>query len=297
MLNELIRNEKGQALIITLGFVVIGGLVIVPTLAHMYTGLEANRVHEEKMTEYHSVDAGVEDAIHKIISGYAPLQTLDMGSSYNYNLAEPVNGITSISTNVTKRSLLEDILDPSEYKLDRPHEGWIDFDAPLEIAQTEDYVEYSCNLTLHNTGSGPRTIQTLGVFFSPFPGDGNLIVGPSDIVYSGNMTDDYLEADSPETNLTPGGFTFLWRWEHNQGPVFKLGDIGSLIFTFKIYDPGWEHYTFFAFATTKEQDISIITSHPVPHKWLIEATAEGTKIRSLVVEDIVGLDILTWEVK
>ena len=296
ILNELMRNEKGQVLVITLGFVLIGGLVIVPTLGHMYTGLKATQVHEEKMNEYYSADAAVEDAMHKIISGYAPLQALDMNSSYSYDLADPINGITPINT-VIKRFLLEDILDPSEYKLDRPHEGWLSFDTPLEISQTEDYVEYSCNLTLENTGSGTRTIQTLGVFFAPFPGDGNLIVGPSDIVYSGNITDDELEVDSPETNQTPGGFTFIWRWQQNKGPVFQFGDIGSLIFTFKIYDPGWESSVFFAFATTKEQDISLITSHPVPHKWLIEATAAGTKIRSFVVEDIVGLDILTWEVR
>lgn len=297
ILNELMRKEKGQALLITLGFLLIGGLVIVPTLGHMYTGLKATQVQEKRMNEYYAADAAVEDAIYKIISSYAPLQALDMGNSYVYNLADPINGIASISTNVTKRSLLEDILDPSEYKLDRPHEGWISFDAPLEVAQTEDYVEYSCNLTLQNTGSGKRTIQTLGVFFAPFPGDENLIVGPSDIVYTGNITDSMLEVDSPETNLTPGGFTFLWRWQSNQGPTFELGDTGSLIFTFKIYDPGWEHSTFFAFATTKEQDISLITSNIVPHKWLIEATAAGTKIRSFVVEDIVGLDILTWEVR
>lgn len=297
ILNELMRNERGQALLITLGFLLIGGLVIVPTLGHMYTGLKATQLQEERMNEYYAADAAVEDAIHKIISSHAPLQALDINSSYVYNLADPVNGITPISTNVTKRSLLDDIIDPSEYKLDQPHAGWLNFDAPLETAQTEDYVEYSCNLTLGNPAPGSRMIKSLGAFFSPFPGDENLIVGPSDIVYTGNMTDSGLEASSPETNVTPGGFTFLWRWQLNQGPAFDIGDTGSLIFTFRIYDPEWEHSTFFSFATTKEQDISLITSHPVPHKWLIEATAAGTKIKSNVIEDIVGLDVLTWEVR
>jgi len=273
ILNELMRNEKGHALLITLGFVLLGGLVIVPTLGHMYTGLKASQVHHERMNEYYAADAAVEYAIHKIIISDAPLQALDIGSSYVYNLADPINGITPISTKVTKRSLLEDIMDPSEYKLGQPHEGWLDFDAPMEIAQTEDYVEYSCDLTLENTGSGKRMIQTLGVFFSPFPGDENLIVGPSDIVYTDNMTEGELEAGSPETNLTPGGFVFLWRWENNNGPNFEVGDTGALSFTFRIYDPEWEHSTFFAFATTKEQDISFLTSYPVPHKWLIEAAA------------------------
>jgi hypothetical protein len=263
----------------------------------MYTGLKASQVQGEKLNEYYAADAAVEDAIYKIISSHAPLQALDVNSSYGYNLADPINGITPISTNVIKRSLLDDIIDPSEYKLDQPHEGWLDFDAPLETAQTEDYVEYSCNLTIGKTTPGTRMIKTLGVFFSPFPGDENLIVGPSDIVYSGNMTDSALETGSPETNVTPGGFTFIWRWQLNQGPAFDIGNTGSLSFTFRIYDPEWEHSTFFSFATTKEQDISFLTSHPVPYKWLIEATAAGTRIKSNVIEDIVGLDVLTWEVR
>ena len=291
------RNEKGQVLLITLGFLLIGGLVIVPALDHMYTGLKATQVQEKRMNEYYAADAAVEDAIHKIISSYAPLQALDMNDSHVYNLAGPINGITSMSTNITKLSLLDDILDPSEYAVDKPHEGWLDFDAPLQTVQTEDYVEYSCNLTLENTGDDRRMIQILGVFFAPFPGGGNLIVGPSDITVSGNMTESGQEAGSPETKLTPNGFAFIWRWMHNQGPDFEAGDIGSLAYTFRIYDPEWQHSTFFAFATTKEQDISFLTSHPVPYKWLIEASAASTKIKSLLIEDIVGLDVLTWEIR
>jgi hypothetical protein len=297
ILNKFLRNERGQALIITLGFLVVGGLVIVTTLAHMYTGLRSTQIDKERMNEYYAADAAVEDALHKIISSYEPLQTLEVNSSYIYNLGDPVNGITPISTSVTKRSLLDDILDPSEYKTDRPHEGWISFGSPLETENTEDYVEYSCNITLENTGSGSRTIQILGVFFAPLPGDASLILGPSDIVYAGNMTDSMLEADSPELKLSPGGFAFLWRWEPSKGPTFKVGDTGSLSFTFQVYDPEWEHDTFFAFATTKEEDISFITSNPVPYKWLIEATAARTKINSCVVKYIEGLDILTWKVR
>jgi len=68
ILNELMRNEKGQALVITLGLLIIGGLTIAPTLAHMYTGLKATQLHQEKTDEYYSADAGVELALWNLKS-------------------------------------------------------------------------------------------------------------------------------------------------------------------------------------------------------------------------------------
>jgi len=69
MLNELIRNEKGQALVAVLGFLVIGGLTIAPLLAYMSTGLGAGQVYEEDMVEFYAADAGVELALWNLMSG------------------------------------------------------------------------------------------------------------------------------------------------------------------------------------------------------------------------------------
>jgi hypothetical protein len=68
ILNELIRNERGQALVITLGLLIIGGLTITPMLAHTYTGLKAGQIHKEKVDEYYSADAGVELALWNLKS-------------------------------------------------------------------------------------------------------------------------------------------------------------------------------------------------------------------------------------
>lgn len=296
ILKGLVGNQKGQALIIILGLLAIGGLTIAALLTYMTTGLKAVQIHEKKTNEFYAADAGVEDAIHKIISSSDALQALEVGGTYTYTLTDSVNGITPVSINVTKHSLLDGILDPSEYKLNRPHEDWFSFDIPTVEAQTEEYVEYSCNLTLNNTGGASRMIRALGVFFSPFPGDENLIVGPSDIVYTANITDENLEEGSPETIITTEGFSFLWRWPHNEGPNLGENDTGALSLKLRVYDPGWEYSVFFAFATTKQQDISFVTSNPSPYKWLIEATAAGTEVSSSVIEYIMGLVILSWEV-
>ena len=63
LIKKLIRNEKGQALVIVLGLLVIGGLTIFPLLAYMSTGLNAGQIHKEEMVVYYAADAGVELAI------------------------------------------------------------------------------------------------------------------------------------------------------------------------------------------------------------------------------------------
>jgi cytoskeletal protein CcmA (bactofilin family) len=62
-----IRDEKGQVLILALVLLVVGGLILTPLLGLMSTGLLAGKVYEKKMDEYYAADAGVEDAIWKIM--------------------------------------------------------------------------------------------------------------------------------------------------------------------------------------------------------------------------------------
>ena len=75
--NKLIRGEKGQALIITTILLLVGGLVITPLLGFMSTGLIAGQVFEKKMDGLYAADAGIEDALWKLLNGYySPPHTL-----------------------------------------------------------------------------------------------------------------------------------------------------------------------------------------------------------------------------
>ena len=63
-LNKLIRGEKGQALVIVLILILLGGLIIGPVLNYMSTGLKVGKeVYENKMYELYAADAGIEDAL------------------------------------------------------------------------------------------------------------------------------------------------------------------------------------------------------------------------------------------
>ena len=212
--NKLMRNEKGQALPIVLVLLLIGGLFTAPLLGYMGTGLIAGQVHEDRMEELYAADAGVEDAIYKIISDNASLQSLDEGDSYSYTLTDSVNGISSVNIIVTKLSLLAGLVSEDEYQTGKPHEGWITMDTPITVNQTADYVEYSCNITLNYAGAGKRRVQKLGTFFTPSPSA--LIEGPYEITYTPVMTDTNLE--SLVTEEPPGGFQFVWEWQKKKGP-------------------------------------------------------------------------------
>jgi len=68
-LNEPRRNEKGQVLVVVLGFLILGGLTIAPLLAYMSTGLNAGQLYNEKMVGVYAADAGVELALWNLVSG------------------------------------------------------------------------------------------------------------------------------------------------------------------------------------------------------------------------------------
>jgi hypothetical protein len=76
----IIRNEKGYVLIAVLILLVVGGLILTPLLGLMSAGLLAGQVYEKKTDELYAADAGVEDAIWKIM--YSD------NISYPYHLAE-----------------------------------------------------------------------------------------------------------------------------------------------------------------------------------------------------------------
>ncbi len=300
LLKEIYRKESGQAFIMVLILLLVGMLIIAPLLALMGTGLISARSIDDKTNEVYAADAGIEDAINKIVNDDAFIAEQDDGWSDSYTLTDPVNGET-IQVTVYKLSLLESLLGEDEYKLNQPHEGWMYLDDPVAPQPTGGGMEYSYDVSFLYEGAGKRMIETVGVFFAPISGDLDSITGPYD--WSGTETGvmhfNFLEADSPEKKIVSGGFAFLWRWQNNKGPEFENKDgerEGSFSFKFTVSDAGWQPSIFFIFGTVKEQDISYITNSPGYFQWLIEATAGDTTVRAAIIEENGLVDIITWEV-
>ena len=296
LLREMNKVESGQAFILVLIFLLVGGLMVPPLLGFMGTGLKAGELYEEKIDEVYAADAGVEDAIYKIIKDDASLQGLDDGDSYSYSLTSSINNL-QVDVTLTKLSLIGSLLGDGEYKLNQPHENWVQFDIPPgQVIRNYDegWVEYYCELTFYYDGGGNRTLESVGAFFSPFPGDDSLIGDPFEVTPTPVITLDYLE--SFETKTVPGGFAYIWRWEYNQGPEFDQNHRdGAFSFKFRVYDPYWDASMYFVWASFKEQDISYVANADF-YKWFVEATAGNTKVVSTVIKDTGGLHILTWEI-
>ncbi|MDH4367798.1 MAG: hypothetical protein OEV57_06710 [Dehalococcoidia bacterium] len=87
-LKKFARDQKGQAMILAVVMLLVGGLAVSSLLSYMGTGLVTGEVYEEKVAELYAADAGVEDAIWKIQLGELGLCA---GQSYSYNMTD-VNG-------------------------------------------------------------------------------------------------------------------------------------------------------------------------------------------------------------
>ncbi len=102
MLRRTAREQGGYVYILVLLFLVIGGLMIVPLLDFMGTGLKTGQVYEEETSKLYAADAGIDDAIWQIkyenisspqspVTGY---DEYDYASVWPYDLAEDVNDET-----------------------------------------------------------------------------------------------------------------------------------------------------------------------------------------------------------
>lgn len=69
MLSKFIKGQKGQALPIVLVLLVLGGLVIAPTLRYASTSLKGHEVVERKGDELYAADSGIDYALFKLSNG------------------------------------------------------------------------------------------------------------------------------------------------------------------------------------------------------------------------------------
>ena len=96
-----IRNEAGQALLLVIALLGVGGIMLAPLLSFMGDGLKGSQLYEIKSEELYAADAGVEDAIWQINNlgepGAIPYEYLDeLNEIYYYTEDEEpvVNGMT-----------------------------------------------------------------------------------------------------------------------------------------------------------------------------------------------------------
>ena len=164
-------------------------------------------MYKTKTYDLYTCDSAIEDAAHKLIKMVPPLGELEIGgNSYNYT-TDSINGRTANVT-ITKLSLLTGIVGDDEYKVDQPHEGWLDLGLPPEETTRnyeENWVEYICQLDFDYQGISNRQVESIGVFITPYPGD--ILTGPYDEVVIPAITWDDFETQ--EERIAAGGFSYI----------------------------------------------------------------------------------------
>ena len=89
-MKNLIRDEKGAALILALILLLIGGLISAALLNHMGSGILAGEVYEKRTAELYAADAGVEDAVLKLQHQETPVCP-GSPEEWSYSIAD-ING-------------------------------------------------------------------------------------------------------------------------------------------------------------------------------------------------------------
>ncbi|MDD4972563.1 MAG: hypothetical protein PHT07_24290 [Paludibacter sp.] len=290
-------DEKGQILLLSLVILVVGFLVMTPLLSFMSTNVKSTTMYQGKMKQSYACDAGIEDATFKVIKNVPEVQNLDEGDTWTYQLSS-VNGLP-VTVTVTKWSMLDGLLGSDEYRPDRTHESWMNFQVPTgEVTRNyeEDWVEYTCILGFDYTGcSGNRKIQSIGVYFAPSPGVIEMVNGPYDEIATPVITFENLV--STQTKAAAGGFAFIYRWEESKGPEFNGSNTtGSLAFKFKVFDADWSYTSSFIWATVLSNDVGYVTNSQL-NRWLIQASSGQTtaKVEALEDDENGTVTFLSWE--
>jgi hypothetical protein len=97
---RLIRDEKGQTLILVLILLAVGALIIAPLLNYMGTGLISGEVYDKKTDELYAADAGAEDAVWKIQNQVDEVYYLYCGQG-NHTLSYNITDVNGKSVAVT----------------------------------------------------------------------------------------------------------------------------------------------------------------------------------------------------
>ena len=100
------HRESGQALILVLILLALGGLMVVPALDFVGTSLNYDKTIEKKADEYHAADAGVHYALRKLLnsptafgSQQLPLEVNDRTVSIcAENVSGPIYKVISTAT-------------------------------------------------------------------------------------------------------------------------------------------------------------------------------------------------------
>jgi hypothetical protein len=220
------NSETGQILLLTMVFVLLGTLIVIPLANYMISGLKSGEIFEERTSHLYAADAGIQDGSWQIkydhlkntCADYLPY---DFAGSWSYALPETVNGVT---TNVTIQNVWipKDLEAPSQENGVRLISG-VAGNLPkliLTTRVTDIFVDHAhpgtmqIKIQYYPEAGDDLRIFTLGIWLPPgFTYRSDL---PSNI-------DSYDSTDEPEITDYDGGTAAVWDFSN----WAFIGDAGA----------------------------------------------------------------------
>jgi hypothetical protein len=240
--NRLTRDEKGQALVGTLLLLLVGLLILTPTLDFMGTGIMGGHIYEQKIDEIYAADSGVEDALWNIRNDFVEAllgggyNEYDYSTPYDYPYVLSVNDLDVVVT-------IQNIWIPKNIPADPPPDAAearqiiedekliiIGYPSSTESTYTIKIV-YDWDTTQNRDA---LKVKTIGLWVSPgfeYAGDCSL---ESEPFY-----------DDPVISLYKGGYSVVWTFASQPrlrdfDPDTDLTDPLVRTFTFKYTGPEGE---------------------------------------------------------
>jgi len=221
ILGEVKRNQKGVVLPVVLAALALGALIMVPAMSLVSTSLKAGEVAEENVKATYAADAGVEDAIWRMVN--------DRPSSfpYSYTLKDSTNRDIVIN-GMTVDVLVEYVSLVGGYDTGRigVHADWLQLDKSIEYDEAQDVYVYTLSLT-NVTQSG---INIESMVIEPAPG----------LDYIPSSTTGAITHSDPEVRGEPGsGVTLIWAMDSPwpavpPGPDPKHGQYNTVAHSFRL---------------------------------------------------------------
>ncbi len=207
---KLFAGESGQALVLTLVFLVLGSLVLTPLLSYLGTVFQAGGVYRDKTDKLYAADSGIEDAMWQIkydrlesLFTTPPYDQYNYSTIWSYELDDTIN---EHSATVTIQNL------------------WMIRDvAPLDPVDAREIIEAS---KLMVTGNAPGdTTYDIKISFYPDEEEAEALLvesigiwmplGFTYVPNSSTLEEDPFEEyySVPEVEPYDGGNTIIWEFE------------------------------------------------------------------------------------
>jgi len=188
IVKRAIREEEGKLMIMVLVLLVVGGLVLAPLLGLASTGLAAGRVYERKAVELYAADAGVEDALWRIIHDEVPADTYTIRVN-DVDVSVTIQG--SDSTDID--------LDLLNGKKESVHSDWVVLGVVRKPGEFE--------ITIGWEGEGTGYLGYVGAWLA-----GSYSYQQGQAIPDGDIRAAYPNYGFEERKNVSGGTAFIWTW-------------------------------------------------------------------------------------